>query len=656
MEQISLSLSGCTLPVYALDALVIGSGCAGFNAADWLYDLGRRDIAILTEGVNMGTSRNTGSDKQTYYKLSLAGDELDSIAEMARTLASGGSMHQDTARIEAACSARCFMKLANLGVPFPMNSYGEYVGYKTDHDPRQRATSAGPLTSKLMTEALERSVRSKNVRIFDQMLAAHLLVTDGRITGLIAIDLTRVREPNHGLTLFAAPHIILATGGPAGIYADSVYPCGHTGMSGLALEAGAAAANLEQWQYGLASVDFRWNVSGTYQQVLPRYLSIDTNGIEREFLLDYFDSPQEALDAVFLKGYQWPFDVRKLEGSSRIDLIVHHETADLGREVYLDFRHNPAGLDESFSGLAEETYRYLANSNALLPTPLARLERMNPDALALYRAHGIDLAREPLRIAVCAQHCNGGIAVDGNWQTRVHGLYVAGEATGTFGVYRPGGSALNSTQVGAMRAAEHIACTTDPTPFDADTFAENAALAAAPWIDRLSRCLCRADAKSDDRMLRGKLQRAMSDKAGLLRDPNAMQTLRNDILTILSRFWEHYVPAGTGGVLHLLKTRDMLLTQAAVLDAMLLSAETRSSRGAGLVCSPDGESLSVLPSLRYAAPIAGGDDEILCTQLQNGGVSSSFTPIRPEPAPQDWFETVWSDYRARTTRITRSAQ
>ena len=52
------------------DTLIIGSGCAGFNAADRLYNFGVRDIAIITEGINMGTSRNTGSDKQTYYKLS----------------------------------------------------------------------------------------------------------------------------------------------------------------------------------------------------------------------------------------------------------------------------------------------------------------------------------------------------------------------------------------------------------------------------------------------------------------------------------------------------------------------------------------------------------------------------------------------------------
>lgn len=101
MLKTKLTLAGREIPVIALDTLVIGTGCAGYNAADWLYDLGRKDIAILTEGVNIGTSRNTGSDKQTYYKLSIASDGADSVQEMAETLFSGGSVHGDTALAEA---------------------------------------------------------------------------------------------------------------------------------------------------------------------------------------------------------------------------------------------------------------------------------------------------------------------------------------------------------------------------------------------------------------------------------------------------------------------------------------------------------------------------------------------------------------------------
>ena len=72
---------------YRLNTVIVGSGAAGFNAADQLWSLGQRDIAIVTDHVKAGTSRNTGSDKQTYYKLTLAGEEPDSVGEMAKTLA-----------------------------------------------------------------------------------------------------------------------------------------------------------------------------------------------------------------------------------------------------------------------------------------------------------------------------------------------------------------------------------------------------------------------------------------------------------------------------------------------------------------------------------------------------------------------------------------
>ena len=146
MTEHKILCAGREIPVCALDTVVIGTGCAGYNAADSLFDLGRTDVAIVTEGIKMGTSRNTGSDKQTYYKLSLCADAADSVQEMAETLFDGGSVHGDMALAEAAGSVRSFMKLVELGVPFPCNAFGEYAGYKTDHDPRQRATSAGPLT------------------------------------------------------------------------------------------------------------------------------------------------------------------------------------------------------------------------------------------------------------------------------------------------------------------------------------------------------------------------------------------------------------------------------------------------------------------------------------------------------------------------------
>ena len=55
--------------IISVDTLVVGSGAAGFNAACRIRQLSEKTVAIVTEEVLFGTSRNTGSDKQTYYKL-----------------------------------------------------------------------------------------------------------------------------------------------------------------------------------------------------------------------------------------------------------------------------------------------------------------------------------------------------------------------------------------------------------------------------------------------------------------------------------------------------------------------------------------------------------------------------------------------------------
>ena len=71
---------------------------------DRLWQLGQHDIVLVTENRVGGTSRNTGSDKQTYYKLTLSGGDPDSVREMADTLFAGRCVDGDIALCEAALS------------------------------------------------------------------------------------------------------------------------------------------------------------------------------------------------------------------------------------------------------------------------------------------------------------------------------------------------------------------------------------------------------------------------------------------------------------------------------------------------------------------------------------------------------------------------
>ncbi|MBQ2736256.1 MAG: FAD-binding protein, partial [Clostridia bacterium] len=260
MTETIVKINGVSVKRVTLNTAIIGSGAAGYNAALRLTDYGVEDIAVITEGINMGTSRNTGSDKQTYYKMNLCADYPDSPKAMAQDFFNGKCVDGDNAYVEASLSVPCFLHLCELGVEFPVNRLGEYVGYKTDHDPRARATSVGPLTSKMMTECLEKEVMKRNIKIYDKLQAIEFIKNEGECVGVLCLNKAAMNEDER-FVLFNAENTITATGGPAGIYADTVYPLGHAGASGIAFEAGVLGKNLTEWQYGLASTAPRWNVS-----------------------------------------------------------------------------------------------------------------------------------------------------------------------------------------------------------------------------------------------------------------------------------------------------------------------------------------------------------------------------------------------------------
>lgn len=101
------------------------------------------------------------------------------------------------------------------------------------------------------------------------------------------------------------------------MYADSVYPAGHYGATGLALEAGVKGKNLTEWQYGLgvgkAAVERIGDLhAGASPRLFRRGRRLGRAGIS----MDFFKTPAEMLSKLFLKGYQWPFDVRKVAGEA----------------------------------------------------------------------------------------------------------------------------------------------------------------------------------------------------------------------------------------------------------------------------------------------------------------------------------------------------
>jgi succinate dehydrogenase/fumarate reductase flavoprotein subunit len=678
-------IAGQTVTFHHYDTVIVGSGAAGLNCAVHLCEFmnhkgvknPQERIAIVTAGLGLGASRMSGSDKQTYYKIGTSPDVPDSAEEFAKTLTAAGCCHGDLALAEAVGSLREFYHLVQEGVPFPTDSMGSFIGYKTDNDPFERATSAGPKTSNFMCKCLQKQLERYGIEIYDNQEVGLLLTVGSapllayarkqggkRIAGVVTIDKKTIGQSNYAINVFLGANIVLAAGGPGELYKTSVYPKGQVGIHGLAFKAGLLGENLTESQFGLASIKFRWNVSGTYMQAIPRIFSADAEGgNEREFLMDFFPSMGKLATNIFLKGYQWPFDPQRIESfqSSLIDILVFNETQK-GRRVFLDFLHNPTGNNstENFDirGLEPEAYEYLKKAGALQSPPIERLFAMNPLAIEIYKENGIDLYSEPLEIALCAQHNNGGFAVDKWWQSNISHTFIIGEMAATHGVRRPGGSALNAGQVGGLRAAEYIVnvygCPTQDRLGNSDNQAE--------IEQQLTQFVTRLDGyKSTGGLAAEKvieeIRCRMSASAGHIRELNVASNALQEAVALYRNIQKHgFKLENAKGIIPAIQAEHLALTSIAYLKAIVETLKLGSgSRGSHLVVSEDG--VQIHPDI-----INKATGQILMFKPENKELRDSVLqveydqtvpdlfrcrsiPVRPMPADRKAFEPAWRNYR-----------
>jgi succinate dehydrogenase/fumarate reductase flavoprotein subunit len=669
----TLKIDNQTVWVHKYNTVIVGAGAAGMNCAVHLYEFTTRKgvedaqhrIAVVTGGLSFGASRMSGSDKQTYYKLGTSCDRADSAEDFAKTLTAGGSCHGDLALAEAIGSLREFYHLVQAGVPFPHDSMGSYIGYKTDHDPYERATSAGPKTSRYMSECLEKQVRSYGIQIHDHMEVAELLtVGQGqarRIVGVVTIDRKKLSGKDHAMNVYLCRNLVLAAGGPGELYETSVYPKGQWGIHGIALRAGLAAENLTESQFGLASTRFRWNVSGSYCQVIPRIFSADAEGRdEHDFLAEFFPTMSRMATNIFLKGYQWPFDPQRIENlrSSLIDVLVFNE-GQKGRRVFMDFRENPRSSGSmgefKINELEPEAYEYLRKSGTLQATPIERLAHLNPLAIEIYKENGIDLYSEPLEIAVCAQHNNGGFAVNKWWQSNIARTFVIGEMAGTHGVKRPGGSALNAGQVGGLRAAEYV---TNMCDLDAPDYSDRhneIKRQLSDFVAKLDRWGAQSGLIAKD--LIGRIQRRMTASAAHIRElKDAQGALAEAVAAYREIQRQGFKLSEAGDSITAIRAEHLALTSVAYLRAIVeLLRQGGGSRGSYLVLSEDGREI-------YPAIINKAAGKPLKFKPENETLRSSILrieydpqaddlfvcesiPVRAAPTDRKAFERAWQDYR-----------
>ena len=273
---------------------------------------------------------------------------------------------------------------------------------------------------------------------------------------------------------------------------------------------------------------------------------------------------------------------------------------------------------------------------------------MNPGAISLYAEHGIDIVTEPLEIAVCAQHNNGGLAGNHWWESvNIKHLFPVGEVNGSHGVYRPGGSALNSGQVGSFRAAEFIANRYTAWTLDVAQAQAVAAQELAGILDWAARSAVAPTAWDAER---AEFQARMSRAGAHIRSKESIQGAVEEAWAQVRRLEAQGCSYTlTRDLAEALRNRQLCFAHAVYLSAIRYAIESGvGSRGSAMVLDREGVDPhpQLGPEWHFARENPAFRSQVLETvATPSGEVAHAWVARRPIPETNVWFETSWAAYR-----------
>ena len=395
------------------DVLIIGSGAAGLSAA---LDLAPHlKVAVLAKG-----SLSAGSTAWAQGGIAAVlepGDTFDNHVEDTM-VAGAGLNNRATVEHVVANAPAAIERLAELGVPFnPGESERWHLTREGGHSHR-RIVHVADATGWAVQQALEKAALGHpNITLVPDMVAIDL-VTGRHAEGGAREDCVwgayAVNRASGGVETFTARATILATGGASRAWLYSTNPRGSTGDGiAMAWRAGCRVSNMEFNQFHPTCL-YHHDVKNFLITEAMRgeggQLRIPDTG--HRFMPDF--DPREELA---------PRDV--------VARAIDHELKRLGLDfVHLDISHR----DPEFT---------LGH----FPTIAAKLAEL-----------GIDITRQPIPVVPAAHYTCGGVVVDLDARTDLHGLYAAGEVTqsGLHGANRLASNSVLECLVFGLAAARHI--------------------------------------------------------------------------------------------------------------------------------------------------------------------------------------------------------
>ncbi|HSA94090.1 MAG TPA: fumarate reductase (quinol) flavoprotein subunit [Terriglobales bacterium] len=408
------------LPIH--DVLLVGGGGAGLRAAIAVAEVNPRlNVAVVSKVYPMRS--HTVSAEGGAAGVVKPGDSLD---EHAYDTISGGDWLCDQDAVEAFVreSPQELLQLEHWGCPWSRDPDGHIAVRAFGGMKKMRTWFAADKTGFHMLHTLfQTSLKYNAITRYDEWFVTRLLVDDGRVQGVVAIEIMTGR-----LQAIAAKAVILCTGGCGKVFpfTTNANIKNGDGMA-LAYRAGAPLKDMEFMQYHPTGLPFTGILITEAARSEGGYL-VNKDGYR--YLQDYnlgTPQPKPVLRSMELG----PRD-RLSQAFVKEDEKGRTIPTPYGPVVHLDLRH-----------LGEK----------LINTKLPFVREL------CLKYQNIDPVKEMVPVRPVVHYTMGGVSTDIHGATPLAGLYAAGEVAcvSINGANRLGSNSLPELLVFGARAGRAAA-------------------------------------------------------------------------------------------------------------------------------------------------------------------------------------------------------
>ncbi len=480
------------------DVVIIGGGGAGLRAAIAVAEADPRlSVAIVSKVYPMRS--HTVSAEGGAAAVIATGDTLD---EHAYDTISGGDWLCDQDAVEAFITEAPeeLLRLEHWGCPWSREPDGHIAVRAFGGMKKKRTWFAADKTGfHLLHTLFQTSLKYETVTRYDEWFVTKLLVEDGRVQGVVAIELATGR-----IEAITAKAIILATGGCGRVYPFTTNASIKTGdgMS-LAYRVGAPLKDMEFVQYHPTGLPFTGILITEAARAEGGWL-LNKDGYR--YLQDYNLGKPEP--GPVLRSME-------LGPRDRLSQAFVHEaekgrTIDTpyGNVVHLDLRHLGAALiDAKLPFVRELCLKY----------------------------QNIDPVTELVPVRPVVHYMMGGVHTDIDGATTVPGLYAAGEVAcvSINGANRLGSNSLPELLVFGARAGLAAA----EYAVSADAPLGSVLLQAEDERRRIEHDLLdRTDGRERIATLRDQMHQAMEEGAGIYRTAESLAKAADTLNELRERY------------------------------------------------------------------------------------------------------------------------